>query len=110
MAVALAEFHDLVLDRWAVTRATTCDLPGIHRRAMHIGANDLMRRRDRACDAALNLRRRDAFGHHRERLRHIVAGLHVERRPIDRTPVQTWRRAGFQTAEREAEFSSVFER
>ena len=40
MAVALAEAHDLVLDRRAIARARGCDLPGIDRGAMHIGADD----------------------------------------------------------------------
>ena len=46
----------------------------------------------------------DALGQHRERLRHIVAGLHLERFPIDRAAIEPRRRAGFQTAEREAIF------
>ena len=56
MAVALAEFDDLVFDRRTITRARARDLSGIHRRAMHVGANDVVRRRDRARDAALDLR------------------------------------------------------
>ena len=49
----------------------------------------------------------DALGQHRERLRHIVARLHLERRPIDGAAIEPRRRAGLQTAEREA---GIFQR
>ena len=45
VAVALAEADDLVLDRRAIARAAARDLAGIHRRTMHIGADDRVRRR-----------------------------------------------------------------
>ena len=83
MPVAIAEPDDLVLDRRAIARAAALDLAGIHRRAMHIGPDHLMGRRRRAGDAALDLRRRDPVGQHRERLRRVVAGLHFDRRPVD---------------------------
>ena len=57
----------------------------------------------RAGDAALDLRRLDALGEHRERLRRLVAGLHLDRGPVDRRAVEPRRRAGLQPAEREAE-------
>ena len=57
--VALAEAHDLVLDRRAIARPAARDLPGIHRRAMHVRPDDLVRRRRRAGDAAVDLRRFD---------------------------------------------------
>ena len=59
MPVALAEADDLVLDRGAIARPAALDLAGIHRRAMHIGADDLMGLRRRAGDGALDLRRFD---------------------------------------------------
>src|SRR2546421_7605988 len=40
-----------VLDRRAVARAAAGDLPGIHRRAVYVGANDVVRRRRGAGDA-----------------------------------------------------------
>ena len=103
MAVALAEFDDLVFDRRTIARAAARDLSGIHRRAMHVGADDLVRRFDRARDAAFDLRIVDARRQHRERLRRIVAGLHLEAGPIDGAAIEPRRRAGFQTAEGEAE-------
>ena len=56
MAVTLAEFYDFIFDRRTVTRTTAGNLPRIHRRTMHVGADDVVRRRDRARDGALNLR------------------------------------------------------
>src|SRR5450756_926903 len=52
--VAIAEPDDLVLDRRAIAWSGALDLPRIHRRAVHIGANDLVGRRRRAGDAALD--------------------------------------------------------
>ena len=63
--VALAEAHDLVLDRRAIARSAALDLPGIHRRAMHIVADDLVGRVGRAGDAALDLSVVDALGQRR---------------------------------------------
>ena len=54
--VALAEAHDLVLDRRAIARPAARDLAGIHRRAMHVGADDPMRGLGGPGDAALDLR------------------------------------------------------
>src|SRR6185503_3156533 len=107
MAVALAELHDLVFDRRTIARAARGDLSGIHRRAMYVGADDVVRRRDRTRDAALNLRIVDARGENGKRFRRIVAGLQLERAPIDGAAVEPRRRSGFQAAERKAE---MFER
>ena len=57
----------------------------------------------RARDAALDLRRLDARGQHRERLGRLVARLHLDRGPVDRRAVEPRRRAGLEPAEREAE-------
>ena len=102
MAVAIAEADDLVLDRRAIARAAALDLAGIHRRAMHIGPDHLMGRRRGPGDAALDLRRGDPLGHHRKRLRRIVAGLHLHRGPVDGRAVEPRRRAGLQPPEGEA--------
>ena len=93
VAVAIAEADDLVLDRGAIARPDALDLAGIHRRAMHVGADHLMGRRRGAGDAALDLRRRDPVGHHRKRLWRIIAGLHFDRRPVDGATIEPWRRA-----------------
>ena len=53
-----------------------------------------------AGDAALDLRVRDPLGQRRERLRRLVAGLHLQARPVDGAAVEPRRRAGLQPAER----------
>ncbi len=103
MSVALAEAHDLVLDRRAIARSAARDLPGIHRRAMHVRPDDLVRRRRRARDAAFDLRRFNRARERRERLGRIVARLHFHRRPVDRGAVDSRRRSGLEPAERETE-------
>ncbi len=84
MPVALAEADDLVLDRGAIARTAARDLAGIHRRAMHIGADHGVGRLGRAGDAALDLRIGDLVGQRRERLGRIV------RRPASRAPPSRW--------------------
>ena len=101
--VALAEAHDLVLDRGAIARPPAGDLAGIHRRAMDVGADDPVGRLGGPGDAALDLRVLDPLGQHRERLRRLVAGLHLDRRPVDGGAVDPRRRPGLEPAERKAE-------
>ena len=103
MAVALAEADDLVLDRGAIARAAALDLPGIHRRTMHVGPDDGVGGLGGAGDAALDLRILDAFGQRRERLRRLVAGLHLQARPVDGAAVEARRGAGLQPSERKAD-------
>ena len=50
-----------------------------------------------------DLRRLDAIGQRRERLRRLVAGLHLDCTPVDRCAIKPRRRAGLQTAERKPE-------
>ena len=57
--LALCEAHHLVLDRRTVARTGALDLTGIHRRAMKIGANDLVGRRSCLGNVTGDLRRRD---------------------------------------------------
>ena len=100
MPVAFAEAHDLVLDRWAIARPAARDLAGIHRRAVNIVADDPVRRLGGAGDAALDLGLLDALGQRRERLRRLVAGLHLDRGPVDGAAVEPRRRAGLEATER----------
>src|SRR3569623_1904769 len=82
VAVAVAEADDLILDRGAITRAGAFDLPGIHRRAVHIGPDQLVGCGRGASDAAFDLRGGDFIGEGRTRLGGIIAGL-----PLDGVPV-----------------------
>src|ERR1700716_1013164 len=102
MPIAVAEANDLVLDRGAIARSGTLDLPGIHRRAMHIGPDHLVGGWRGAGDATLDLRRGDAVGHDREWLGWVVARLHSHRRPVDGGAVEPRRRAGLQAPQRKA--------
>ncbi len=70
---------------------------------MHIGADDFVRRGDRARDAAFDLAVFNARGQNRKGFRRIVAGLHFQGGPIDAAAIEPRRRAGFQTAERKAD-------
>ncbi len=45
----------------------------------------------------------DALGQRRERLRRLVAGLHLDRAPVDGAAVEPRRRAGLEAAERKSE-------
>ena len=56
----------------------------------------------RAGDAALDLRSFDPLGQRRKRLRRLVAGLHLQARPVDGAAVEPRRRAGLQPAERKS--------
>ncbi len=96
MPVALAEAHDLVLDRRAVARAAARDLARIHGRAMDVVANDAMGRLVGAGDAALDLGLCDALGQRRERLGRLVARLHLDRAPVDGAAIEPRRRPGLE--------------
>src|SRR5262249_57373074 len=93
MPAALAEAHDLVVDRGAIARPFARDLARIHRRAVDVVADDAVGPRVRAGDAALDLGVIDAFGQHRERLGRLVARLHLYRRPVDGAAVEPRRRS-----------------
>ena len=54
----LGEAHDLVFDRRAVARTDGLDLAGVHRRAMHVVADELQRLRRRVRDVAADLTQR----------------------------------------------------
>src|SRR5579862_3504075 len=101
MPVALAKAHDLVLDGRAIARAAALDLPRIHGRAVHVGANDVVRRRRGPRDATLNLRVGDMVGQRRKWLGRLVPRLQLQRRPVDRAAIQPWRRASLEAPERE---------
>src|SRR5258708_2082483 len=92
------ELDDLVFDAGAVTRANALDLPGIHRRAMHVFADDAMRFRGGESDIARHLLLRDLFCAEAERRGIGIAGLGFESRPVDGAAVETRRRARLQAA------------
>ncbi len=103
VAVPLPETDDLVLDRRAIARAPAIDLAGIHRRTMDIRPDDGVGGLGGPGDAALDLRVLDPGGQGRERLRRLIARLHIQRGPVDGPAIETGRRAGLQAAEGKAD-------
>ena len=103
VAILAAEPDDLVLDRRAVTRPASSDLAGIDGRFVDVLANDRVRCLSRSGHPAVDLPVRQTGRQGAERLGFIVAGVGAQTVPVDRTPVQPWRRAGLQPAERQAE-------
>ena len=99
MPVAIGEAMDLVLDRGAITRAHAGNLACEERRAVEIGADDLMRARVRAGDRAEELRCDTPRAHRRHRPFAIVGRLALKPRPVDRPAVKARRRARLQPGE-----------
>src|SRR6516165_7775342 len=98
MAVALAEAHDLVLDRGAVTRAAARYLAGIHWGTVDILLDDTVGCCGGAGQSAFHLSVRKGLRERGERLRRVVSGLHLGCGPIDGAPVKPWRRARLEAA------------
>src|SRR5262245_57778618 len=96
MPVALAEAHDLVLDRGAIAWTFARNLAGIHRRAVDIVADDAVGRSVCAGDTELDLGIVDALGQHRKRLWRLVARLHLHRGPVNGATVEPRRRSGLE--------------
>src|SRR5262249_41286584 len=100
--ITLAKADDLVLDRGAIARPFAANLPGIHRRAVNVVADDPMSRSVRAGDAALDLRVLNTFGQGRKRLRRLIARLHVHGGPIDGAAIEPWWRPRLEPAKRKS--------
>src|ERR1044071_7035809 len=103
MSLLLCEADDLVFDRRAVAGTCRVDLSRVHRRAMKVCADQLVRECARVCEPAENLRLLEAIGENRERTRTRVAGCVFESRVINGGLVDGRRRAGLQAAETQAE-------
>src|SRR5215470_14780927 len=100
MPIALAEAHDLVLDRGAITRPFARNLARIHGRAVDDVADDAVSGGVRARNAALNLGVIDALRQHGERLPGLIARLHLDCGPVDGAAVEARRRSGLEPPER----------
>ena len=74
----IGEFDDLVFDAGAVARPDALDLAGVHRRAMHVLANDAMRLFRGEGDVTGHLFLCDLFGAKAEGRGVGVAGLGLE--------------------------------
>lgn len=100
VAVLVGEAMDLVLDRRAVARANTFDHPGVHRRAVEVGGDDLVSTRvgmgDPATDLLGLMLTLAEEGHQR---RGCITRLLGHHREIHGTTVDAWRRAGLQATD-----------
>src|SRR5258708_26106784 len=103
MPIALAEAHDLVLDRGAITRPFARNLARIYRRAVDVVADDAVSGGVRARNAALNLGVIDARRQHRERLPRLVARLHLHCGPVDGAAVEPRPPSGLEPAARQSQ-------
>ncbi|MNF34622.1 hypothetical protein D3C84_154680 [compost metagenome] len=105
VAVLVGEAVDLVFDRRAVARADAFDHPGIHRRTVEVGGDDLVGARIGVGDPATDLPRllfgATEKGHQR---RWRIPGLLGHQREIHRTAIDARRRAGLQAADPQRQF------
>ena len=101
VAVLAGKAVDLVFDRRAVARPDTLDDAGVHRRAIEIVADDVVRARIGVRHPARQLLRmlasRAEVGKDRHR---IIRVLLFHHREIDALAIKPWRRARLQTADR----------
>ncbi len=106
----VGKLDDLVFDRRAIARSDGLNLAAVHRRAVHVLADDAMRFRRGPRDVAGHLRvvMRDALGAEAEGRGIDIAGLHLESRPVDGAAIEARRRAGLQAASAQAEFLERF--
>jgi len=70
---------------------------------VNVVADDAVSRGVGAGDAALDLGVIDALRQHRERLRRLVARLHLHCGPVDGVAVEAWRRSGLEPPERKSQ-------
>ena len=70
---------------------------------MQVGADDGVRGLGGGCDPAADLWGGDLPGEERERHRRVVAGLHLQARPVDRAAIEAGGRACLQATEAQVE-------
>src|SRR5262249_61817728 len=106
VARLVREPGDLVLDAGAVARPGALDRALVERRAVEVGADDVVGRRRGVRDPARPLRQRrppPGRAEHLEARRRIVAGLDLEAGDVDGARVEAARRPGLEPRDREAE-------
>ena len=102
MAVLVWEAQDLRLDGRAVARADALDDAVRHRRAVHVVAQDLVRRFVRVGQPAWHLLARPLVAHEREVARLLVARLDLHLLVVERAGVDAGRRARLEAHEPDA--------
>src|SRR6266850_2126938 len=106
----VGELNDLVFDRRTVAWTDRLDLSAVHRRAVHVFADDAVRffRRERDVARHLLVVMSDTLGAEAEGGGIGVTGLLGKLRPVDGASVKARRSAGFQTASAQAELLQCF--
>ena len=101
----IGKFDDLVLDRRTISRANRLNLATVHRRAMHVLANDAVRfgRGPGYIARHLLIVMRYALGAKTERRGIGIARLNLKLRPINRAAIEPRRGPSLQAAPAQAE-------
>ena len=110
MARLVGEAHHLVLDRRAIAWTDPLDAPCIHRRAMDVGANQLVRAFVGVGDVAVDLlqaREARAIGGRRKRRGARVTTIGLKRLPTNGAARKTRRRPRLQTTEHQPKASEI---
>ena len=102
MAVLVGEAQDLCLDGRAVARADALDDAVGHRRAVHVVAQDLVRRLIRIGQPARHLLARLFIAHEREVARLLIARLDLHLIVVERARIDAGRRARLEAHEADA--------
>src|SRR5688572_10084184 len=97
----VGEAYHLVFDRRTIARPATTYLPAVHRRAVQVGANQIVDGIIRVSDVAWKLVKCEPIGKVRKWLGLIITRLQLNTLVVDRASVQPRRRAGFKTGELE---------
>ena len=107
MPIAVGKAVDLVLDRRTIPRASRADRPREQRRAIQVGANDVMAGRVGAGNRAKQLRVRAAPGQrgHAPDLR--LALLHFQPGPVDGPSIQPRRCPGLEPGHRQGRVAQL---
>src|SRR3989449_11664863 len=100
MPPCVRELDDLVLDRWAVARATRADRAAVHRRFVEMALDDLLDRRSRPRDPAGELAGAFPALVEREAVVSRVAVLALHLGPVNCSAVHPGRGAGLEASPR----------
>ncbi len=103
MRLLVGESHDLVFERWTVSRSNARNLSVVERGLADIRPDQVADAVVRIEDVAADLLAIDPPGHERERHRRLIAGFRREAREVDAVAVQARRRAGLQASPLQAE-------
>lgn len=105
MPILIGKPHDLVLDGWTVACARALDRALVHGCAVNVLADDAVRLLVGVGEVALRTVVQRAVGQEREGRDDLIAGLRLHLVKVDGSLVDSRRRAGFEAAQRNAQFA-----